>query len=157
MGYVERRLTTGEAVLYQARLHWVIFLAPALVALAGAGALMVAQRSADAGLARTLELAGFGALAVAAILVAARWTKRATSEFAVTNKRVLIKVGVLSRRSVELMLGKIEAIAVDQDLWGRLLGYGTVQVTGSGGTRGKFEKIAHPLRLRTEIESRVPA
>ena len=157
MGYVERRLTTGEAVLYQARLHWVIFVAPALLALAGAGALTIARQTDDTGLARALELAGFGVLAIATILVVARMTKRATTEFAVTNKRVLIKVGVLSRRSVELMLGKIEAIAVDQDLWGRLLGYGTVQVTGSGGTRGKFEKIARPLRLRTEIESRVPA
>ena len=148
MGYVDRRLTTGESVLYHARLHWVIFIAPALIALVGLVAISVGGDGA--------ALVGVALLVVAGALALSRWIVRSTSEFAVTNRRVLIKVGVLSRHSVELLLTKVEGIGVDQDLWGRLLDYGTVVVSGTGGTREAFAKIADPLRFRTEVQSRVP-
>jgi uncharacterized membrane protein YdbT with pleckstrin-like domain len=148
MGYVDRRLTTGESVLYHARLHWVIFIAPALIALLGLVAIAIGGDE--------LGLVGAALLFVAVALAMSRWIVRSTSEFAVTNRRVLIKVGVLSRHSVELLLTKVEGIGVDQDLWGRLLDYGTVVVSGTGGTREAFAKIADPLRFRTEVQSRVP-
>ena len=148
MGYVDSRLTTGESVLYHARLHWVIFLAPVLIALVGGVAIAV---GGDA-----LALVGAALLIVAGALALSRWIVRSTSEFAVTNRRVLIKVGVVSRHSLALLLTKVEGIGVDQDLWGRLLDYGTVVVSGTGGTREAFAKIADPLRFRTEVQSRVP-
>jgi uncharacterized membrane protein YdbT with pleckstrin-like domain len=83
-----------------------------------------------------------------------------TSEFAVTNKRVIMKVGWVARRVLELNLHKIESVNVDQPLLGRLLGYGTITVIGTGGTRETFDRIAHPLVFRkafqeqeTEIET----
>lgn len=85
----------------------------------------------------------------------ASWSRR--SELAVTNRRALIEVGILSRHSVELLLTKVEAISVDQKLPGRLFGFGTIVVTGTGGTREAFARIAHPLCFRTEVQSRVPA
>jgi uncharacterized membrane protein YdbT with pleckstrin-like domain len=56
----------------------------------------------------------------------------ATSEFAVTNRRVIIKVGLIRRRTVELRLEKVESIGVDQSILGRILGYGTIIVHGTG-------------------------
>jgi len=106
---------------------------------------------------RWILVAGLLVLAVAAGLALARWAVWVTSEFAITNRRVLIKVGIVSRHSVELLLTKVEGVGVDQALVGRLLGYGTIVVTGTGGTREAFERIAHPLRFRTEVQSRVPA
>jgi hypothetical protein len=154
MGYVDRRLTTGESVLYHARLHWVIFVAPALIALAGVAAIALGGGARFGG---ALQLIGFGLLLLAGAMALVRWLVRTSSEFVVTNRRVLIKVGVLGRHSLELLLTKVEGIGVDQDLWGRLLDYGTVVVSGTGGTREAFTKIADPLRFRTEVQSRVPA
>lgn len=57
---------------------------------------------------------------------------------AVTNKRVIIKTGLISRRTVELNLAKIENIAVDQGMWGRMMGFGKETVVGTGGTREAF-------------------
>ena len=70
-----------------------------------------------------------------------------------TNKRVMMKVGVFSTRSVELLLNKIEAIAVDQSFMGRVLGYGDIVVTGSGGTREAFSHIQGPLEFRRAVQS----
>ena len=154
MGYVDRNLVPGEAVEYRASLHWIVFAAPLVAALAGVAAMIA---GAAVGLGRSGIDLGVLALAIAAALALARWVVVHTSEFVVTNRRVLIKVGVFGRHSLELLLTKVEGIGVDQRLVGRLLGYGAIVVTGTGGTREAFERIARPLRFRTEVQSRVPA
>ena len=63
---------------------------------------------------------------------------RATSEFAVTNRRVIIKVGLVSRRTVELNLEKVESIGVEQTVLGRMLGYGTI-----------VDREGHPVTPKT--------
>jgi uncharacterized membrane protein YdbT with pleckstrin-like domain len=75
-----------------------------------------------------------------------------TSEFAVTSQRVIIKVGLIARRTIELNLSKIESISVDQALFGRLLGYGNITVIGSGGTRETFKLVADPLAFRRAVQ-----
>ena len=76
----------------------------------------------------------------------------ATSEFGVTNKRVFIKVGFLRRKTLELLLRHVEAISVDQSVMGRLLNYGSVTLTGTGGVREVFHNISKPLEFRRQIQ-----
>jgi uncharacterized membrane protein YdbT with pleckstrin-like domain len=71
-----------------------------------------------------------------------------TSEFVITNKRVIIKVGLISRRTLEMNLNKIETINVNQGILGRMLGYGTIVIIGSGGTKESFNGISDPLTFR---------
>lgn len=80
-----------------------------------------------------------------------------TSEFAVTNKRVIIKVGLISRRTVEINLAKIESIGVDQSIIGRIFGYGTITVIGTGGTKEPFSGIADPLGFRKAVNEATEA
>ena len=61
-----------------------------------------------------------------------------TSEYAITNKRVIIKIGLISRKTLEMNLSKIESVNVDQSIFGRLLGYGAITIIGTGGTRDIF-------------------
>jgi uncharacterized membrane protein YdbT with pleckstrin-like domain len=75
-----------------------------------------------------------------------------TAEFAVTDKRVLMKTGVLRRRSLEINLAKIESVAVDQGILGRILGYGTIIVRGTGGTQEPFRRIADPMGFRRHVQ-----
>ncbi len=92
-------------------------------------------------------------LAVALLHGFGVWLRYHSSEFAVTDKRVIIKVGILHRRTLEMLLSKVEAISVDQGLAGRMLDYGTIVVVGSGGTRESFERIAGPLEFRRAVQS----
>ncbi|HAS85406.1 MAG TPA: hypothetical protein DCS31_01200 [Candidatus Competibacteraceae bacterium] len=78
--------------------------------------------------------------------------QRATSEFAITNKRVIIKVGFISRRTLEMNLNKIESVNVDQSFWGRIFGYGTIVVIGTGGTREPFQVISNPMAFRKKFQ-----
>jgi uncharacterized membrane protein YdbT with pleckstrin-like domain len=75
-----------------------------------------------------------------------------TSEFAITNKRLIIKTGLLSRKTVEMNLSKIESVNVDQGIFGRLLGYGTLRIVGTGGTKEIFAQINNPLEFRKQFQ-----
>lgn len=77
-----------------------------------------------------------------------------TTEFALTNKRIIAKKGILRRHSIENLLNKIESITVNQPLDGRIWGYGTVIVTGSGGTQEDFRMIGRSMELRKMVNTR---
>ncbi len=77
--------------------------------------------------------------------------QRATSEFAVTNRRVVVKVGLVSRKTIELNLEKVESIGVEQTILGRILDYGTIVIIGTGGTREPFRGIRDPLGFRRAV------
>ena len=74
-----------------------------------------------------------------------------TTEFAVTNRRVIAKVGFIRRRTLEILLSKVESIAVQQPILGRILDFGTITVTGTGGTRESFRAIVGPIVVRKNI------
>lgn len=77
--------------------------------------------------------------------------RRRTSGFAVTNKRVIIKTGLVARHTLELNLTKVESVGVEQDLGARIFGYGQVTVIGTGGTKEPFKYIAAPLAFRKAV------
>jgi uncharacterized membrane protein YdbT with pleckstrin-like domain len=81
--------------------------------------------------------------------------RRNATEMAVTNKRVLIKQGILSRRTLELLLQKVESIAVEESFMGRIFGYGTVVIRGTGGTPEPFTRMASPLQFRRHVEEQI--
>ena len=148
----------GEHVAWRTRRHWVIYQWPILFLLLGA-LLFLSQRmwfpegtAADAGL-----IAAGVSLAVALIMAIPPWIERRTSEFAVTNKRVIVKIGWVQRRSLETLLSKIEAIEVIQGIWARMLNYGTIIIIGTGGTKELFDRIAAPLEFRRKVQEQILA
>ena len=154
MGYVRQNLMPGEQIMYETTLHWKIFLSPIIVGLLGTVFFVIALASdiSEAWWACCLSMFVF-LLAILSFVSAA--ISYATSEFAVTNKRVLAKVGFIRRHSSELLLTQVEGIRVHQGIMGRLLGYGTTVVTGTGGTEGVFKNIADPLGFRKQVQSQI--
>jgi len=116
MGYIDRHLLPGEQVTYRTRLHWKIYLGPGLLVLLVLLPLTILALSTDKAWLGILP----AVLAVGVLLVA--FVRRRTSEFAVTNKRVILKLGVLNTRSVELLLSKVEGVTVTQSLTGAFSG-----------------------------------
>lgn len=163
MSFVERHLISGEAVQYQTRLHWIVMLGHLLVALlldAAAVALLFfysrVRNNPDAH-GEILLWVAIGAFIISAIVFAIGAIRRNATEMALTNKRVIVKTGLATRRTLELVLGRIESIVVEEPTMGRMLGYGTVIIRGTGGTPEVFEKIAHPLEFREQVQSELAA
>jgi uncharacterized membrane protein YdbT with pleckstrin-like domain len=156
MGYAEQNLMPGEEIVYKAKLHWVLFLRPigplilALILLIFGSA----QNSDSVTIFRCLAGIFFLGVIVSGI---GAFTLFITTEFALTNKRVIAKSGWIRRRSVELLLSKIESIGVNQPILGRILDYGTIIVTGTGGTKEPFRDIAAPMELRKRVNAQIAA
>jgi uncharacterized membrane protein YdbT with pleckstrin-like domain len=150
LSYLDDHLLAGERIVYRAKLHWTIFLTSIVVVLLGIGLGIVLQVVEPGYAYAGAALAGVGLL-----LAIGPAIQYISSEFAVTDKRVLGKVGFIERESDETLLSKIEAIAVDQGVIGRILGFGTVTITGTGGTQEAFPRISEPLEFRRQIQSQI--
>jgi len=149
VGYVERHLLPGERVLYKTRLHWVLFAKPVLVVLAGAILAVLLRQVQDP---PWLWMIG-GALALVGLLWSfVHYVEVMTSEFAVTTSRLIFKVGLISRYTTELLLSKVESIGVQQGLVGRVLNYGDLTVTGTGGAREVFRRVRDPIGFRNHVQ-----
>lgn len=161
MGYIESSLIPGEAVVYQTRLHWIVMLRHLLLGLlllAVSGALLsyllkqprfgnTGQHLAEGG-ATALLVCGIVAILVGVV-------RRSATEMAVTSRRVVVKQGLVNRKTVEMLLNKIETIEVSEPMFGRMLGYGSITMIGTGGTSEPFHKIAHPLQFRSEVQQQL--
>lgn len=81
--------------------------------------------------------------------------ERWLTEMTVTNQRIVLKTGLLSQKSVELLLSQAERIGVHKSPVGRILGYGSVVIHGTGGTPERFNTVAHPLEFRRQVQQQI--
>jgi len=159
MSYIEKHLIQGEKVVYKTRLHWVMLVIPILLGLVilvpGIALLMPAVFGNKNASSVPLAIGGGFLILLAAIVIIRGFLMRNATEMAVTNMRIVIKIGVASRRTVELLLSRVESIVVEETPAGRMLGYGTVVIRGIGGTPESFHSIAHPLDFRTQVQQQI--
>ena len=154
--YVDRNLLSGEHVVYRTKLHWTKFVGPSLLMIlflgCAVGAFLLGQKGSP--VLNYLGIAFLIAMLITAIpVMIVYWT----SEFAVTNKRVLIKVGFIQRTSFEVLLKQVESILVEQGIMGRMLGFGKIIVIGTGGSKEAFDYITNPLEFRKQVQSQIAA
>jgi uncharacterized membrane protein YdbT with pleckstrin-like domain len=130
-------LLADETIVYEGKLHWGLFVLPALILIAALGA------------AGPLTLAHHGPIAavicgVALIFFLPSLIRYQTNGLTLTNRRVISRSGAASRRSIDIALSKIEGVSVDQDMFGQVFNYGTLVVRGTGGGIEKFQKLSSP-------------
>lgn len=125
MAYIDESLSAGEEIAALFELHWVTHIPMVLWLL----------------LVITFPFAIY------------EYLRLRHTEQGVTNKRVVFKTGIISRKSEEMKLGSIETVEIDQGILGRILGYGNVRVTGRGTSDVLFRSVADPMAVKRAIES----
>jgi len=130
MPYIDESLSTGEQVSALFRLHWVTRIPLAIWLLLAIPTLGI-----------TLIVALYEYLRVRHI------------EQGVTNKRVIFKTGIISRKSEEMKLASIETVEIDQGILGRIFGFGNVKVSGRGTSDVLLHTVADPMAVKRAIES----
>ncbi len=125
MAYIDESLSAGEEISALFRLHWITRIPMVLWLL----------------------------LVVTFPFAIYEYLRLRHTEQGVTNKRVVFKTGIISRRSEEMKLGSIETVEIDQGILGRILGYGDVRVTGRGTSDVLFRSVADPMAVKRAIES----
>jgi uncharacterized membrane protein YdbT with pleckstrin-like domain len=151
MKYVEQVLQPGETVTYATSLHWLVYLRAILLLILAGLTLVAAASVAEPAATLALQIIALllGLLALISGLDAL--IRRSTTELAVTDRRVIYKTGIFQRHSLEMNRSKVETVGVNQSILGRILGYGTVVVRGTGGSFEPIPFIGDPLAFRSHI------
>lgn len=145
MSYAKASLLPDEKILYHTKPHYIIFyqflmwLVFAFFAFEFIGSFLIGS---------TLLLVSVVSLVNSTILYFC-------SEYAITNKRILMKVGFIRRRSLEVFLDRVEGVYIDQTIIGRILNFGTVIINGVGGTKDPFFFIPKPLEFRSSVQQQM--
>ncbi len=157
MAYVEKNLIDGESVVYRARLHYLVLLAPIAIdtLLTVTGLVMLIAGLSSKPTTTWLWVAGLIFILLGSIVLLSGIVRRSAAEFVVTNKRIIFKAGVFRRKTTEMFLQKIESVGVDQSLAGRMSNYGTITLRGTGGTTEPFDKISSPLEFRRQVQQQI--
>jgi uncharacterized membrane protein YdbT with pleckstrin-like domain len=149
MNYIDSILEPGETVRFRTTVSWTIYVPTILLAI---GALAIT--AAAASFADLAFLGWFAAIILALAAIGAffrAWFRRWTTEIAVTDRRIILKRGLIRRHTVEMNMQKVESVDVDQTLVGRLFNYGNVTIRGTGSSFEPLRMIDEPLKLRTTV------
>ena len=130
MSFIEESLSSGEEIVGRFRLHWFSRIPMAIWIVLG--------------------LVTFGITWVVAIY---EFLRLRGIEQGVTNKRVIFKTGIISRKSEEMKLASIETVEIDQGVMGRMFNFGDVKITGRGISDLVFKGISDPMSVKRQIES----
>jgi uncharacterized membrane protein YdbT with pleckstrin-like domain len=147
---IESQLQPGEEILYRAyitRLTLIPVAVAAGIALVAAAVAWHFQRQQPVVALLLLALAAIFGL----VYLWKDFVRRA-NDYVLTNHRLIQESGILSRRSIDSRLDKINNVEYRQTLWGRLLNYGDVEIdTASDAGISVFRHISHPLQFRNAI------
>ncbi len=149
MSFISKVLTEDEKIKLQAELHWVNYLAP--VALLMMSLLFVVGFVFAVGEEESVVFLLLGAVCLVPALY--KYLEILTTVMIVTDKRVINKVGIISIKTDELKNGKIESVEVNQTIIGRILGYATIEFSGTGTSKVYFCNVAEPWKIKSQIET----
>ena len=127
MSYIDDSLVEGEVLVHRARVSWwsqfpLVFL----------------------GILTLIAVIGL-------VFLVWAWIRVRSTELAITNRRIIAKFGFVKRHTVEINLEKVESLRVEQGVWGRILNFGTIFISGSGSSVAPIPNIADPLVFRRKF------
>jgi uncharacterized membrane protein YdbT with pleckstrin-like domain len=135
-----------ETIVYKANIHWFIFI-PGIIFFIIGLFLLSGEPNPFGGI----------AILIAIFSLIKAFITRTTTELAITSKRVIAKIGLIRRSTIELNHNKIESFNVDQGIFGRIFGFGTLIVNGTGGGKTPISNIDDPLEFRRNAMETIDA
>ena len=156
MSYIHKSLLDDEKIIYLTRRHKIIFTYPVIWLLLAAilfGIKWVFVFKPEINFSLSIFSGIF--LAVALIHALVVWINYLCAEFGITNQRVIVKEGFLKRKTIEVFLKSVESVQVNQSIWGRLLNFGNVVVSGTGGASDPLNMIRNPLDFKKQVQQRL--
>lgn len=146
MSYIDKTLLPEEKVIYRSHPHWIVVFRSLVGLILMAGFLMMGARHTLL-IISLFSLLGFAAFLSGLIVYY-------SSEFGITNKRVIMKSGFIGRYAFENSLDRIEGVEISQSIMGRIFDYGSIRIRGVSGTKELFSAVRYPFRFRYKVLDR---
>lgn len=162
MSYIDDALMKNEKLAYRVKPHWVIFTWTAIWLIVAILLFIFGPNIIGLSYPMTPKIpvyAGLALVVLALMIVSAisALINYQSSEFGITSKRVLVKTGFIRRTALEIYLQKIESVKVYQSVMGRILNFGSITISGVGGSKDPFYNIPDPLEFRRRVQEQIEA
>lgn len=145
MGYIQDSLGANERVHYVAHFHWIRYVF-------GYGVIVVAIALAALAYNSANPLLAVAPLVIGIVVFISMMLPIWTTEIGVTDQRIIYKRGFITRETDEMQLRSIEEVSLDQTVLGRILGYGKIQIHGTGNEEIYLPAIGDPLGMRRALQ-----
>ncbi|NNE74891.1 MAG: PH domain-containing protein [Acidimicrobiales bacterium] len=151
MAYPQELLSNDEEIVLDLRPHWWAIL-PAILVLTGAIVLGIIVLVVFDGDWSWLRIPVGVLILVALVWFAQQYTKWTTTNFVVTNERVISRHGVVAKSGIEIPLDRINTVHFKQSLFERLIGAGDLSIeSASEGGQQSFSNVRKPNLVQQEI------
>ena len=129
MGYVQDTIGNNEKIIYTVKFHWIYTL----------GAF--------------LNLLFLGVFIIGIVKFLKMMINKWTTERVLTDLRYIQKTGWIKRNTEEISISKIEEVDLKQSVLGRLLGYGSINISGTGSGQITLKSIDDPLKFQKNLNN----
>lgn len=140
MSYIKKTLLPDEKIIYLSHPHWIVIFRSCVVLIVITVFLLIG------GPPNLLAISFFSVLALIACLTGL--IVYYSSEFGITDKRIVMKSGFIARVAFENSLDRIEGVEISQTIMGRIFDYGSIRIRGVSGTNELFSAVCYPFRFR---------
>lgn len=127
MGYIDDTISDDEKIVYIVKFHWIY----TLIAI--------------------LYLIFLGLFIIGIFIFLKMMINKWTTERALTNTRYIQKIGWIARDTEEIGINKIEEVDLKQSILGRILGYGSISISGTGSGHILLKSIDDPLSFQKNL------
>ncbi len=153
MGYVQELLGENERIVLIRHRHWIVWRVALLVSLLMVAVIVVASVVAatvlPADITGVTRYLPFALLIVPIVWFLPTYVHWSAEQYIVTNRRIIQLEGVINKHTIDSSLDKINDVVLDQSFWGRILGYGDLEIlTGSDIGLNKLRQIQDPLKFK---------
>lgn len=129
MSYIEDTISNNETIVYVVKFHWIYtFIA-------------------------FLCLIFLGVLIIGIFIFLKMMINKWTTERALTNTRYIQKTGWIARNTEEISINKIEEVDLKQSIFGRILDYGSISISGTGAGNIFLKSIDSPLTFQKHLNN----
>tara|TARA_B100001248_G_scaffold249269_1_gene222333 strand:+ start:401 stop:808 length:408 start_codon:yes stop_codon:yes gene_type:complete len=129
MSYVEKTIGKNETIIYRVEFHWTY----SLIAF--------------------LYLLVLGIVLIGIFIFLKMMINKWTTERVLTNERYIQKIGWIRRDTEEISLDRVEEVNLTQSLLGRIFGFGTVDLSGTGSGKIILKYIDEPLVFQKHLNN----
>jgi len=160
MAYPSRLLNDNETVSVDLHPHWWFLAAPtfAIVVAMTAGVVTLLATEADTSVRTAAGWATMVAIAASAVWLVTRYGRWLTTHFVITNRRVIFRTGLLTKRGIEIPIDRVNTVYFHQGIFERMVGAGDLLIE-SGGESGqqRFTDIRQPDRVQRVLHAEMEA
>jgi len=156
MAYPHRLLNDNETVRVDLHPHWWFLAAPTTTVVVAIGAALatLAYTSSDSTEQTVAGWVSLAALVVSSSWLIVRYARWLTTHFVITDRRIIFRTGLLSKRGIEIPLDRVQTVHFSQGVLERLVGAGDLLIeSGAESGQQHFTDIRQPDRVQRVIHA----